>query len=140
MLGHRGADQRHVGDLTGAHHPGVRGRGQTRPAPGAVPGRAVLNDTRSGVAVQGNADPEAPGCPPRRRVGFGRGLAAGSDPPGTAPSLDGGTEELPLLRDTRRCNRATSCCNSSIRRTCPAAACCACSSRCSNRSNRCAWA
>ncbi len=61
--------------------------------------------TSSGSLVWNNADPPAPGCLPGRRP-LRRRAARDGDTAG--PSAEGGCEELPELRPSRRFSSATS--------------------------------
>jgi hypothetical protein len=71
--------------------------------------------TSSGSLICNNADPPAPGCLPGLRP-LRRRATRDGDAPG--PSAEGGCEELPELRPSRRLSSTTSACNASIVRAC----------------------
>jgi hypothetical protein len=62
----------------------------------------------SGLSRQARFDPCAPGCLPGFRFGPlpRTGFTGGGVRPGTS-SIEGGIDELPLLRPSRRSNSAT---------------------------------
>jgi hypothetical protein len=98
------ADLWQIVHLVRAFDAHISGLGQIRPAPAAT-FRAVRHPLIGG-APHGIALPFAPCCFPRLRPELFARFGVGFVLPGR-PSLEGGIEELPLLRETNRSSRRT---------------------------------
>ena len=99
-----------ISERRGWQSPGVSSRQVSAPSASPAPQSAQVSGNTctvsSGLSTRGNPAPAAPGCLPRRRSDRLPVFRDGALRPGKS-SVDGGIEELSLLRPTSRSSPAT---------------------------------